>query len=161
MRELHTPSLRSLAFACLNMRREDAFSANALSADMARMATTAMADKVARRVLIFLTIAIVQLIVAADNLFFTISIDSKYRLQTIIDGRWLWFDFTSSWSLDAMWQSREVVAECERMHSTQQLESCAIKCCPILGDTSCAKRMLCWSVERGVFCVSGLAVARR
>ena len=28
-RELHMLSLRSLAFACLNMRREDAFSANA------------------------------------------------------------------------------------------------------------------------------------
>ena len=69
MRELHAPSLRSSAFACLNMRREDTFSANALSVDMARTATTATADKVARRVLIFLTIAIA--IVAADNLFFT------------------------------------------------------------------------------------------
>ena len=55
-RELHMLSLRSLAFACLNMRREDAFSANAGSADMARTATTATVDKAARRVLIFLTI---------------------------------------------------------------------------------------------------------
>ena len=54
--ELHALSLRSLVFACLNMRREDAFSANALSADMARKAATATVDKAARRVLIVLTI---------------------------------------------------------------------------------------------------------
>ena len=37
------------------------------------------------------------------------------------------------------------------------VESCAIQLFPILGDTSCAKRTLCWSVERA-FCVSGLSV---
>ena len=33
------------------------------------------------------------------------------------------------------------------------VESCAIQLFPILGDTSCAKRTLCWPVERA-FCVS-------
>ena len=56
MRELQPLSLRSLVLDCLSILREDAFSAIARSADMARTAATATVDKAARRVLIFLTI---------------------------------------------------------------------------------------------------------
>ena len=56
-----------------------------------------------------------------------------------------------------MWQTREVVAECGRLQFNAAVGILCNQMLLILGDTSCAKRMLCWSVERE-FYVSGLAV---
>ena len=71
-----------MAFACLNMRREEAFSeeeAIACSADVTRTARMATKDKAARRVLTLLTN-----IVFVDNSFFTISIDGSKALDQLI-----------------------------------------------------------------------------